>query len=86
MDGEPRGWIARFLSSLRNERRYSAHTEAAYRRDLDRLTAYATAEGVADWRGLDNYHLRSFAAAEHRGGLSPRSVQRRLSAARSFFE
>jgi integrase/recombinase XerC len=86
MDDAERAWIPRFLGSLRNERRYSRHTEAAYRRDLDCLLRHCTEAGVATWRALDNYHLRSFAAAEHRRGLSPRSVQRRLSAARSFFE
>jgi integrase/recombinase XerC len=86
MDDAERAWIPRFLGSLRNERRYSRHTEAAYRRDLDCLLRHCAEAGVATWRGLDNYHLRSFAAAEHRRGLSPRSVQRRLSAARSFFE
>jgi integrase/recombinase XerC len=86
MDDEALGWIARFLSSLRNERRLSPHTESAYRHDLERLARYAAADGVKDWRALDHYHVRGFAAAEHRGGLSPRSIQRRLSAARSFFE
>jgi integrase/recombinase XerC len=86
MDDEALGWIARFLSSLRNERRLSPHTESAYRRDLGRLARFAAAEGLKDWRALDHHHVRGFAAAEHRGGLSPRSVQRRLSATRSFFE
>jgi integrase/recombinase XerC len=86
MDDAERAWIPRFLGSLRNERRYSRHTEAAYGRDLECLLRHCVAAGVASWRALDNYHLRTYAAAEHRRGLSPRSVQRRLSAARSFFE
>jgi integrase/recombinase XerC len=86
MDDAERAWIPRFLGSLRNERRYSRNTESAYRRDLDCLLRHTTEAGVATWRALDNYHVRSFAASEHRRGLSPRSVQRRLSAARSFFE
>jgi integrase/recombinase XerC len=40
---------------------------------------------LADWSALDNQHLRSFAAHSHAGGLSPRSIQRRLSAVRSFY-
>jgi integrase/recombinase XerC len=86
MDDAERAWIPRFLGSLRNERRFSPHTVAAYGRDLDTLFEHCAREGVAAWRALDNYHLRSYAAAEHRRGLAPRSVQRRLSAARSFFE
>jgi integrase/recombinase XerC len=34
---------------------------------------------------LAHQELRGFAAAEHAGGISPRSIQRRLSAARTFF-
>jgi integrase/recombinase XerC len=86
MDDTERAWIPRFLGSLRHERRFSSHTEAAYGRDLQSLVDHCAREGVTTWRALDNYHLRSFAAAEHRRGLAPRSVQRRLSAARSFFE
>jgi integrase/recombinase XerC len=42
--------------------------------------------GLEDWSALDNQHIRMFAAHSHAGGLSPRSVQRRLSAVRSFYE
>ena len=35
---------------------------------------------------LDTQHVRVFAAHSHAGGLGPRSIQRRLSAVRSFFE
>ncbi len=79
------GGVTRFLQSLRNERRLSPHTESAYASDLESLLAYCEAEGVKDWDALDPQHVRSFAAQCHRRGLSPRSVQRRLSAARSLF-
>jgi integrase/recombinase XerC len=78
-------WIGRYLAHLRTERRLSPHTEAAYRRDLDALTAYCDAERLGNWKQLDNFHIRTFAAREHRDGLGPRSVQRRLSALRGFF-
>jgi integrase/recombinase XerC len=78
-------WIGRFLAHLRTERRLSPHTEAAYRRDLDALAAFCDSEKIGGWRELDNFHVRTFAAREHRDGLGPRSVQRRLSALRSFF-
>ena len=74
-----------FLSHLQVERRMSAHTLDAYRRDLAALTAWATAQGVDDLTLLDTERLRAFVAAEHRRGLSPKSLQRRLSACRSYF-
>ncbi len=79
------GGVTRFLQGLRNERRLSPHTESAYARDLESLMEYCAAQGIASWDGLDPQHVRSFAAQCHRRGLSPRSVQRRLSAARSLF-
>ena len=85
MQGKATAWIGRYLAHLRTERRLSPHTEAAYRRDLDALAAYCDAERIAGWKQLDNFHIRSFAAREHRDGLGARSIQRRLSALRGFF-
>ena len=85
MQGKPAAWIGRYLAHLRTERRLSPHTEAAYRRDLDALVAYCDGEKIGGWKQLDNFHVRTFAAREHRDGLKPRSVQRRLSALRGFF-
>jgi len=76
---------ADFLSHLQVERRMSAHTLDAYRRDLDALSAWATEQGIADLTALHIEQLRAFVAAEHRRGLSPKSLQRRLSACRSFY-
>ena len=78
-------WIGRYLAHLRTERRLSPHTEAAYKRDLAVLVVYCDQEKLAHWKQLDNFHVRTFAAREHRDGLGPRSVQRRLSALRGFF-
>jgi len=85
MQPKQAAWIGRYLAHLRTERRLSPHTEAAYRRDLDALAAYCAAEKIAAWKQVDNFHVRTFAAREHRDGLGPRSVQRRLSALRGFF-
>jgi integrase/recombinase XerC len=85
VDAGERECIGKFLSHLALERRMSRHTVAAYRRDLECLAAFCERRRHDRWDNLENLHLRSFAAAEHAGGLSPRSVQRRLSAARTFF-
>jgi integrase/recombinase XerC len=77
-------WLQRFQRYLATERRLSAHTSAAYRRDLARLVAFCDQHGVDDWPRLDTQHVRIFAARAHAGGLDPRSVQRLLSAVRSF--
>ncbi|HSN71195.1 MAG TPA: tyrosine recombinase XerC [Steroidobacteraceae bacterium] len=85
MDQSALGWIDRYLEHLGAERRLSAHTAANYARDLAGFARYCASAGLSAWMQVDNFHIRSFAAAEHRKGLAPRSIQRRLSAVRSFF-
>ncbi len=79
-------WIDRFAAHLGHERRLSGHTIAAYRRDLQSLLRFCARRAILRWDGLDHAQLRAFAAAEHAAGLSPRSIQRRLSATRTFYE
>ncbi len=80
------GWIERFASHLEHERRMSAHTLAAYRRDLACLRAFCDERGISRWNDLANAEVRAFAAAAHAAGLGARSIQRRLSAVRTFYE
>lgn len=86
MDDSAIAWLPRFLAHLSVERRLSAHTDKSYERDLQRFIAFCDKNTVADWPRVDSQHVRMFAAAEHRRGASPRSIQRRLSAVRSFFK
>jgi integrase/recombinase XerC len=80
------GWIDRFASHLKHERRMSAHTIAAYCHDVDTLRAFCDARKIERWESCANAQIRSFAAACHAGGLGARSIQRRLSAVRTFYE
>jgi len=77
--------VQAFLSYLQVERRMSAHTLDAYQRDLAALTQWCEAQEVADPQTLQGEQLREFIASEHRRGLSAKSLQRRLSACRSFY-
>lgn len=85
MDAQALDWVGRFLTHLRTERRLSPHTAKNYGRDLQALSGFCAAQRIADWRALDGQHVRLFAARQHSRGLGPRSIQRQLSAARSFF-
>lgn len=78
-------WIDRFIRHLELERRLSPQTTSNYRRDIDRLAGWCNEQGIDSWDGLDGGHIRAFAATCYRRGLSARSIQRRLSALRSFF-
>jgi integrase/recombinase XerC len=83
---EPSQWqpAERFLEHLQHERRLSPHTAKSYRRDLVCLAEFCDVEGIERFSALKSHHLRRFAALSHAAGLAPRSIQRRLSGARSF--
>ncbi|MDH3441946.1 MAG: tyrosine recombinase XerC [Gammaproteobacteria bacterium] len=77
--------MATFIRHLSHERRLSEHTCKNYRRDLIRLAHWCDEQQVQTWPDLDDEHVRAYAAATFRRGLSPKSIQRQLSAARTFF-
>ena len=72
-----------FLQSLA-QRHASAHTVDAYRRDLAALVAWCATRGL-EVTALESDHLRAFMADERRRALAAKSLQRRLSACRSFY-
>jgi len=80
-----RSWIDAYLTHLAKERRLSPHTASNYARDLRALADFADRATLRDWKSIDSQHVRLFAARSHAGGLNPRSVQRRLSATRGYF-
>jgi integrase/recombinase XerC len=86
MEAGERAWIDRFLAHLRGERRLSAHTGAAYARDLQTLREFCERRGLARWSAVGDSEVRSYAAAQHAGGCAPRTIQRRLSAVRTFYD
>ncbi len=79
------GWIDRFIRHLEYERRLSPLTCKNYRRDLEALARYCKQSDIDGWGGLDDGHIRAYSALCFRKGLSARSIQRRLSASRTFF-
>ena len=85
MDSAERDWIDRFIGHLKYERRLSDLTCKHYRRDLHALVAYCDDHDIRNWADIDSQHIRAYAATIFRRGLSPRSIQRRLSASRTFY-
>ena len=85
MDSAAQAWIDKFIGHLEIERRLSPLTCSHYRRDLLALAEFCDRHDVGTWDALDNEHVRTFSAGCYRRGLSPRSIQRRLSAARTFY-
>ena len=77
--------IERFLRHLAVERRASVHTLSSYRRDLQAWQDFCASQGWQDPQTLQFAQVQQFMAQEHRRGLAPKSLQRRLSALRSLF-
>ncbi|AHX15286.1 recombinase XerC [Dyella jiangningensis] len=82
---KPQEQVDAWLARLANERKASVHTVEGYRRDLSKLLRWMDAQGVDSFDRLEPNRMRGFVAGEHRGGLSPKSLQRLLSSCRSLF-
>jgi integrase/recombinase XerC len=72
-------------SYLKTLHHLSQHTRNAYQRDLDNVQNYCDKKDIAKWSELDGRQLRGFVAERHRQGIGGRSIQRNLSAIRSFY-
>jgi integrase/recombinase XerC len=82
---KPQEQVDAWLARLANERKASTHTVEGYRRDLSKLLRWMETQGVTRFDDLEPNRMRGFVAGEHRGGLSPKSLQRLLSSCRSLF-
>lgn len=78
-------WRDDFDAYLRAERQLSAHTLKNYQRDLDGLQAFLEEMQQNRWSALDTDLVRQYAARLHRRGMAGSSIQRTLSAIRSFY-
>jgi integrase/recombinase XerC len=76
-----------YLDSLITQRKLSAHTVNNYSRDLDELSAFADTLGENfSLASITHFHVRKLAAQLHAKGLNARSIARKLSAWRGFFD
>ena len=79
--------IAFFVEYLKFEKRYSGHTIRGYRDDLEAFWAYLGAEfGEVGVREISAAMVRSWLAALKDGGMSSRSINRKISTLRSFYK
>lgn len=78
-------WIERFLQHLRNERRCSQNTLEGYARDVALFAHYCATHDLHAWSEATPHEVRAYIAHAHRSGQGGRSLQRALSALRTFF-
>ncbi len=76
---------SRFIEYLRDVRQLSPHTISNYRRDLLALQHFCANSGRGAVEKLAEADIRAWASQLHRQGLAGGSIQRGLSAARSFY-
>ncbi|MDH5436427.1 MAG: tyrosine recombinase XerC [Gammaproteobacteria bacterium] len=86
MDKNAVKWVEHFQTYLQNEKRFSKHTCQHYQTELERFCCYCDNNAIAQWKDLNTFHVRQYIASEHRRGLKGSSLQRSLSALRSFFK
>jgi integrase/recombinase XerC len=76
---------SQFLADLERVRRLSPHTVAGYRHDLDTFCTFCAERDIASAAAVANADVRRW-IAQLRHHLGGRSVQRSLSALRSFYK
>ena len=81
--GAPSPDVDRYLRRLSTERGYSPRTIDSYRHDLAVLAGVA---GERDWGSLTQANLRRWIAQAVAKAMAPRTIARRLSAWRGFFD
>jgi integrase/recombinase XerC len=77
---------AAFLAHLKGERGLANHTLLAYDRELDVLQSYLRQSPGVELALLTELAVRQHVAQQSRAGLAARSIARRLSAWRMFFD
>lgn len=77
--------LEQFLHYLSTEKQLSHHTLDNYARDLAKFSDFIDEQDLSQWANVEAKHVRQFVAKIHRQGLSGASIQRALSATRSFY-
>jgi len=78
------GQLARFRDHLAIERNLSPHTVSSYLRDCRKFARWCQSRNLEQLENIDSQHVRQCLASLHRQGLKGRSLQRWLSAMRTF--
>jgi integrase/recombinase XerC len=82
-----RAHIDGYLDSLISQRKLARHTVDNYSRDLSELWQFIQALPDSPvFASVTHFHIRKFAAQMHARGLNARSIARKLSSWRGFFD
>jgi len=76
-------WIKSFLSYIKTQKNYSAHTVISYAADLKALQEFLAERNSSD---LDQFGINDFLSYLKQKNYSNRSIARKISTLRSFFK
>lgn len=85
MTADAKQKLADFFQYLEIEKRVSEHTLKSYQRDIKQLQAFCSTQLIQNWQDINAVVIRNHIAGRHRKGISSKSLQRELSAIRSFY-
>ncbi|MDP3334431.1 MAG: tyrosine recombinase XerC [Methylococcaceae bacterium] len=77
--------LADYFTQLVVEKRASPHTLQSYQRDIKQFVQYCTEKAIQQWLDVTQSDVRGHIASRHRQGIASKSLQRELSAIRSFY-
>ncbi len=79
--------LQQFEDYLQHEKRYSAHTLSGYKCDLTQFTEWLNNEkDIDNIVDADSLSIRNWVATLHRQGIGGKTLQRKLSSLRSFYQ
>jgi integrase/recombinase XerC len=76
--------VENFLQFLRYERRSSEHTITSYKTDLIDAIQFFETQAISTWPAVQESTIRALLAFKRNQKISPRSINRQLSALRTF--
>ena len=78
--------IKSFLEYIEVEKRYSQNTIKSYQKDLEDFSYFVLeSEGIEDLRRVDKKIVRNFIVRQSGSGLTKRSINRKISSLKSFY-
>ncbi len=78
--------LQQFTDYLEYEKKYSRHTLNAYKQDLSQFRQWLSQQQCDNLLQADTLHVRNWVASLHRQGMAGKTLQRKLSSLRSFYQ
>lgn len=81
------GLISAFIEYLKTAKNYSIHTLKAYQRDIIQLQDFLVESiSASSWSQIEDVHLRDWQMEMLQSGTAPKTIRRKISAAKAFFK